>query len=70
MVIFMVNDGTSQFYTRAGNFYLDEEGAIVNSEGLYVGRRWEIKLSLILRHKALVLVLNGTINIVASRWKH
>ena len=23
---FMVNDGISQFYTRAGNFYLDEEG--------------------------------------------
>ncbi|MBE4908723.1 flagellar basal body rod protein FlgG [Bacillus luteolus] len=31
---FMVTDGTSDFYTRSGNFYLDQAGNIVNSDGL------------------------------------
>lgn len=34
---FIVNDGKSDFYTRAGNFYLDQDGSIVNSDGLYLG---------------------------------
>ena len=35
---FIVNDGTSDYYTRAGNFYLDQNGDIVNSDGLFLGR--------------------------------
>ena len=31
---FQVTDGTNTYYSRAGNFYLDVEGNIVNSEGL------------------------------------
>ncbi|KMK77222.1 flagellar basal body rod protein FlgG [Alkalihalobacillus pseudalcaliphilus] len=31
---FVVNDGESDYYTRAGNFYLDAEGNLVNSSGL------------------------------------
>lgn len=31
---FQVTDGTNTYYTRAGNFYLDSAGNIVNSEGL------------------------------------
>ncbi|MCF6137113.1 flagellar basal body rod protein FlgG [Pseudalkalibacillus berkeleyi] len=31
---FIVSDGTNEFYTRAGNFYLDEQGTLVNSDGL------------------------------------
>ena len=34
---FVVGDGISaEFYTRAGNFYLDAEGKLVTADGLYV----------------------------------
>ncbi|MET3505035.1 flagellar basal body rod protein FlgG [Halalkalibacter oceani] len=33
---FVVSDGDTLFYTRAGNFYLDSEGNLVNSQGLQV----------------------------------
>ncbi|WP_010093418.1 flagellar hook-basal body complex protein [Ornithinibacillus scapharcae] len=34
--MFIVRDGDSTYYTRAGNFYLDEDGAIVNPQGYYL----------------------------------
>lgn len=34
--MFVVEQGGSEFYTRAGNFYLDQDGKIVNSDGLYL----------------------------------
>ncbi|MGG3451329.1 flagellar basal body rod protein FlgG [Domibacillus aminovorans] len=34
---FQVNDGTNTYYTRAGNFYMDENGDLVNSDGFYLG---------------------------------
>lgn len=34
--MFAVTDGTTTYYTRAGNFYLDNEGNIVNSDGYYL----------------------------------
>lgn len=34
--MFIVRDGTSEWYTRAGNFYLDDNGYIVNPDGLYL----------------------------------
>lgn len=33
---FRVNDGDTSFYTRAGNFYMSQEGFLVNSDGLFV----------------------------------
>ncbi len=33
---FIVEDGETQYYTRAGNFYLDSEGNVVNANGLYL----------------------------------
>ncbi|MDG5788184.1 flagellar hook protein FlgE [Evansella sp. AB-P1] len=33
---FVVNDGLNSFYTRAGNFYLDQQGNLVNSNGYLV----------------------------------
>lgn len=33
---FIVNDGSLSYYTRAGNFYLDQNGNLVNADGLYV----------------------------------
>jgi flagellar hook protein FlgE len=33
---FIVNDGTNDYVTRAGNFYLDKSGNLVNSDGMFV----------------------------------
>jgi flagellar hook protein FlgE len=33
---FVVNDGTNDYVTRAGNFYLDIDGNLVNSDGMFV----------------------------------
>lgn len=33
---FVVRQGNAQYYTRAGNFYLDENGTLVNGDGLAV----------------------------------
>ncbi|WP_077615085.1 flagellar basal body rod protein FlgG [Caenibacillus caldisaponilyticus] len=33
---FVVQDGGVNYYTRAGNFYLDEQGDLVNANGLHV----------------------------------
>lgn len=33
---FIVEDGTTNYYTRAGNFYLDSNGNLVNADGLFV----------------------------------
>lgn len=33
---FIVRDGTNNYLTRAGNFYLDKDGNLVNEDGLYV----------------------------------
>jgi len=33
---FVVRQGTAQYYTRAGNFYLDDNGLLVNGDGLAV----------------------------------
>ena len=33
---FIVNNGAQSYYTRAGNFYFDQDGNFVTNEGLYV----------------------------------
>ncbi|HET7616211.1 MAG TPA: flagellar hook-basal body complex protein, partial [Bacillales bacterium] len=33
---FIVNQGFQDFYTRAGNFYIDQSGMLVNSDGMRV----------------------------------
>ncbi|WP_096435404.1 flagellar hook protein FlgE [Alteribacter populi] len=33
---FIANDGGQSYYTRAGNFYLDEQGSLVTADGLRV----------------------------------
>lgn len=33
---FVVNDGKTNYFTRAGNFYLDSKGTLVNSDGMNV----------------------------------
>src|SRR5699024_8704150 len=34
--MFAVQDGDDTYYTRAGNFYLDNEGNVVNPDGYYL----------------------------------
>lgn len=34
--MFVVQDGAATYYTRAGNFYLDQDGYIVNPQGMYL----------------------------------
>lgn len=34
--MFVLEDGDDELYSRAGNFYLDDEGDIVNADGLYL----------------------------------
>ncbi|WP_405102186.1 flagellar basal body rod protein FlgG [Oceanobacillus sp. FSL H7-0719] len=34
--MFILQSGTETFYTRAGNFYLDEDGSIVNPDGYFL----------------------------------
>ncbi|MDN3364289.1 flagellar basal body rod protein FlgG [Priestia megaterium] len=60
---FVVNDGMSDYYTRAGNFYLDSEGALVTGDGLYVqGTAGEIKIPS--AAKSYSIGANGTVNYV------
>ena len=54
-----------QFYTRSGNLYLDEEGAIVNSDGLYLGEMGN-KIVIDPTSQSFSIGTNGTINIVQS----
>ncbi len=43
---FAVKNGNAEFYTRAGNFYLDEDGVLVTSEGFKVqGEQGDIIIS-------------------------
>src|SRR5699024_9089060 len=41
------HDGNTEFYTRAGNFYLDQDGTIVNADGYILqGEDGEIEIPL------------------------
>ncbi|HHY74630.1 MAG TPA: flagellar basal body rod protein FlgG [Bacillus bacterium] len=43
---FMVSDGTNTYYTRAGNFYFDAAGNIVNADGLYLTTDGKAKINI------------------------
>ncbi|MFS2169728.1 flagellar basal body rod protein FlgG [Priestia megaterium] len=65
---FVVNDGTSDYYTRAGNFYLDKDGYLVTGDGLFVkstsnNDNGRIKIDPTTA-KSYSIGANGTINIV------
>src|SRR5699024_10141830 len=46
--MFVVHDGNTEFYTRAGNFYLDQDGTIVNADGYILqGEDGEIEIPLV-----------------------
>lgn len=64
---FIVNDGTNDYYTRAGNFYLDEEGTLVTGEGYKVedtaGNAIQMDVANI---QSFSISQNGAINVVKT----
>src|SRR5699024_671160 len=45
--MFVDHDGNTEFYTRAGNFYLEQDGTIVNADGYILqGEDGEIEIPL------------------------
>jgi len=64
---FIVNDGVNDYYTRAGNFYLDEEGTLVTGEGYKVedtaGNAIQMDVDNI---QSFSISQNGAINVVKT----
>ncbi|QOR68564.1 flagellar basal body rod protein FlgG [Cytobacillus suaedae] len=64
---FKVTDGTSEYYTRAGNFYLDANGDIVNSDGLYlVDSTDNSPINVPTDSQSFSIAKDGTINIISA----
>ncbi|MFC5712141.1 flagellar basal body rod protein FlgG [Thalassorhabdus alkalitolerans] len=62
---FTVTDGDADYYTRAGNFYLDEDGSIVNSEGMYlVGAGGASPITVPATSQSFSIGQDGTVNII------
>jgi flagellar hook protein FlgE len=64
---FVLKDGNNILYTRAGNFYLDKDGNIVNADGLYLlgtnGQPIKIDPT---KAKSFSIGSDGTVNYVDS----
>jgi flagellar hook protein FlgE len=60
---FQVLNGTDVSYTRAGNFYLDQNGDIVNSDGLYLSGDGG-KINIPTSAKSFSIGSNGTVNYI------
>lgn len=64
--MFILSDGQTTYFTRAGNFYLDEEGFIVNADGYYLigtdGNRIRIEDNI----QSFSIATDGTVNIVGA----
>src|SRR5690625_3161065 len=65
--MFIVEDaenGGTRYYTRAGNFYLDEEGYIVNSDGYYLLSTEGSPIQIEDNVQSVSIADDGTVNIV------
>lgn len=64
--MFRVRDGETEYYTRAGNFYLDDDGYIVNADGYYLltanGDRIQIEENV----SSFSISSNGMVNTVVD----
>ncbi|KMY44999.1 flagellar basal body rod protein FlgG [Bacillus sp. FJAT-27916] len=64
---FIVKEGTNNYYTRAGNFYLDEEGVLVTGEGYKVqdinGSDIQLNIAAL---QSFSIAQNGDINMVTT----
>ncbi|WP_066173046.1 flagellar basal body rod protein FlgG [Bacillus marinisedimentorum] len=61
---FIVNDGANDFVTRAGNFYMDESGDLVNGNGLYVKVVGADKANIPTEAKSFSIGADGTITYI------
>ncbi|SFE38920.1 flagellar basal body rod protein FlgG [Alteribacillus iranensis] len=61
---FRVNDGEQDYYTRAGNFYLDAEGDIVNSNGMYLNDGDGETINIPTNARSFSIGSDGTVNYV------
>lgn len=65
--MFVVEEqGGSRYYTRAGNFYLDEEGYIVNPQGYYLLSVDEGHIQIPENAQSFSVQSDGTVNYVDS----
>ncbi len=62
--MFVVQNGDQTFYTRAGNFYLDESGDIVNSQGYYLQDLNNQKISIPNDAQSFSVQSNGTVSYI------
>ncbi|MFD1850376.1 flagellar basal body rod protein FlgG [Oceanobacillus bengalensis] len=63
--MFALTDGETTFYTRAGNFYLDSEGSIVNPDGLYlIGANGESPITIPDGAQSFSIQTDGTVTYV------
>ncbi|MEC2053810.1 flagellar basal body rod protein FlgG [Peribacillus psychrosaccharolyticus] len=63
---FVVSDGTKEYYTRAGNFYLDQNGKLVNSEGLKVKDKDNNEITIPSDAQSFTIGKLGEINIIGA----
>ncbi|KYD33316.1 hypothetical protein B4114_0926 [Geobacillus stearothermophilus] len=61
---FVVGDASGSMYTRAGNFYLDSQGYIVNADGQYLLGVGNSRLKVPADAKSLSIGADGKVNIV------
>lgn len=61
---FIVRDGTNDYLTRAGNFYLDKNGDLVNEDGLYVMGMGDKKINIPTSAKSISIGADGTVTYV------
>ena len=54
--------GNDNFFTRAGNFYLDKEGDLVTGDGLYVLKKDGGKINIPIEAKDISIGTDGTVN--------
>src|SRR5690625_2845359 len=63
--MFVVTDGTTTYYTRAGNFYFNDNGDIVNADGLYlVNVEGEYPINIPDNVQSFSISENGEVNFV------
>lgn len=61
---FTLGKGDEKTYTRAGNFYLDNEGNIVNSDGKYLLSVAEDKINIPITAKSFSIGSDGTVSYI------
>ncbi|RSK27034.1 flagellar basal body rod protein FlgG [Bacillus sp. HMF5848] len=63
---FIINDGNDDLYTRAGNFYLDEEGKVVDGNGFYLQKAGGGEIEIPDDAKSFSIGKDGTVSIVKA----